>query len=131
MASPRTAPVADFVRSLYELGGFTSWGEFARESGFLASTISDWQLGKNAPSGPNLVRLIQTATDRAPLAMREAAERTSPMARVHDRLQALEAAVAELATAADVETGFRSLVAAIEQQGTRRTRAASQKRKAG
>lgn len=95
MASERNAAVAAYVRSLYELGGFASWGEFAREAGFLPSTISDWQRGENAPSGPNLVRLIQVATDRAPLAARIAAERTSPLSQIHSRLEALEGAVAE------------------------------------
>jgi hypothetical protein len=94
-SSQERESVAAFVRELYELGGFNSWGEYAREAGFLASSMSDWSRGKNAPSGPTLVRLIHTATDRAPLALREAAERTSPLRQVHDRLQELEGSVAE------------------------------------
>lgn len=87
MASLDREPVSEFVEALYDLGGFSSWGEFARESGFLASQVSDYKRGKNAPSGPNLLRLIFAATDRAPLAMREAAERASPLAQVHARLE--------------------------------------------
>lgn len=90
MASVDREPVAEFVEALYDLGGFSSWGEFARESGFLASQVSDYKRGKNSPSGPNLLRLIFAATDRAPLAMREAAERTSPVAQVHVRLEGFE-----------------------------------------
>lgn len=82
--------VAEFVHALYDLGGFTSWGEYARESGFLASTMSDWSRGKNAPSGPSLLRLIHAATDRAPLAMRKAAERTSPATQTRAHLESLE-----------------------------------------
>ena len=98
-SSQERESVAEFVRELYALGGFKSWGEFAREAGFLASSMSDWSRGKNAPSGPTLVRLIHTATDRAPAALPEAAERTSPMHQVRDRLQGLEVAVAASAEA--------------------------------
>lgn len=89
-SSPERESVAEFVRALYDLGGFGSWGEYAREAGFLASSMSDWSRGKNAPSGPNLLRLIHAATDRAPLAMRQAAERTSPLDQIRDHLRALE-----------------------------------------
>lgn len=105
--------VADFVRSLYELGGFESWGEYAREAGFLASSMSDWSRGENAPSGPTLVRLIHTATDRAPLALREAAERTSPLNQVRDRL---ESALAE------AEYGRSLVIAGLTSIDTRLSR---------
>ena len=82
--------VQKFIQEMYELGGFKSWGEYSREVGVLPSTISDWQTGKHAPSGGNLLRLIHAATDREPLALREAAERTSPLATVLARLQDIE-----------------------------------------
>jgi hypothetical protein len=97
------ATVADFIEQLYRLGGFSSWGEFGREAGFPAATMSDWKRGENVPSGRSLLRLIQAATDRAPLAMREAAEATSPLAQIRSLLLSLEDE-AERARAALVES---------------------------
>jgi len=121
-SSPEREAVAEFVRSLYELGGFESWGEYARESGFLASQVSDYKRSKNAPSGPNLLRLIQAATDRAPLAMREAAERTSPLGRVLVRLEALEGRVGDLPTKQEVTEGLDTLREAIGRVASRDNR---------
>jgi hypothetical protein len=90
MARRQGGTVAEFIEELYRLGEFSSWGEFGRAAGFPAATMSDWKRGENAPSGPNLLRLIQAATDRVPLAMQEAATTTSPMAQIRAHLVSLE-----------------------------------------
>ena len=82
--------LVEFIDSLYELGGFASWGEFARESGLLSSTVSDYHRGENAPSGPNLLRLIEAATTRSSLSMHEAAARQAPIAQILFHLESLE-----------------------------------------
>lgn len=70
--------VAVYLQVLYGLAGFKSWAEWARQAGLLASTLSDYQRGKNAPNGYNLLRLMQAAERRMIGSSREAALTTDP-----------------------------------------------------
>ena len=68
MAAPRSeidlAPMAQFIERLYELGGYTTWRQFAEEAKLSVPQISHFKNGKVEPHGINLLKLIQAVALR-------------------------------------------------------------------
>lgn len=67
LSTPQETDLALFVRHLYAAGGFASWADFARESGFPATNLSNVQNGKAGIDGSNLLDLIRASARRAEL----------------------------------------------------------------
>jgi hypothetical protein len=59
--------LSSFVDALAEIGGFSSTAEWARESGYDRSALSDLRNRNGAIDGYNLLRLIRVAATRARL----------------------------------------------------------------
>lgn len=126
------------------MSGAPSWSEFARKAGVWSPNLSSWQTGTAIPDGWNLYQLVKEAsrvseTSAAQAAItaegvarvtqigeeavsRWAAERAASDARLR---QEVEAAVAGLATKAELLEGLETLRVPIEnvaipdtQQGT-------------
>jgi hypothetical protein len=95
--------LTDFVNRLAAQAGYTTTAEWARESGYPASNLSNLRNGRGAVDGYNLVRLIRAAAARAavepPQLATDAAESPSVSGgEVADRLQGVEKGLTELAT---------------------------------
>lgn len=123
--------VAAYVEELRQAAGFESEGQFAIAADLLPSSFSDWKHGKHVMSSLTLVKLIRAAAARRATSPFEAGEAVEPQVAILRRLSGLEAAVAELANAEDVEKGFQALEKAIETRAPRRKSAAAPKRKVG
>jgi hypothetical protein len=78
------AEVAAFVRELYARSGCATWDQFAKRAAVLPVQLSDWQRGRSAPSGYNLLKLIRAAG-----VLQEPAE-TEVLARVDGFISTLE-----------------------------------------
>ena len=90
--------VGRFVRELYSVSGFKSWGEFARAVGIAPATISDYKRGENAAGGYLLIKMIRAAGWQP-------SQATKPLnpTPVVDRLEELQALV--VAFRAEMEQG--------------------------
>jgi hypothetical protein len=94
---------AAFLQTLYDLGGFPSDAEWARQSGVHAVNLSNARTGQGQLDGFNLLRLIRSAADRAALPPEQLAILTArleaaaddPMKEIVRRLRALETVTTE------------------------------------
>jgi hypothetical protein len=59
------AELSAFVNELAEAAGYTTTAEWARESGYPASNLSELRNGNRSVDGYNLLRLIRAAAARA------------------------------------------------------------------
>ena len=79
LSEPQRAELAAFVDELYRLGGFATWAEFSRESGYPATNLSDVHLGKQGIDGPNLLGLVRAVARRTGAEVAEAAIAAVPL----------------------------------------------------
>lgn len=107
--------LTNYVNRLFELAGYSSTAEWARESGYPPSNLSNLRNGVKAVDGYNLLRLIRAAaarigTDPEDLALQAPARRPdgpgSQAAEFERRLEEVEGLVFE---------GFRRLEAGISR----------------
>lgn len=61
------AELSEFVNALADAAGYTTTAEWARDSGYPASNLSNVRNGRRAIDGYNLLRLIRAAASRSDL----------------------------------------------------------------
>lgn len=96
------AELADYLDSLYRLGGYTSQAQWAREAGFHQVNLSNAMSRKTDAGldGYSLLKLTRAVAERAELsaetaAIRLAQETAPDVADLHRRLGELESTVEE------------------------------------
>lgn len=80
LSEPQRAELAAFIDELYRLGGFATWAEFSRESGYPATNLSNVHLAKKGIDGPNLLGLIRAVARRTGAGVAEVALAAAPAA---------------------------------------------------
>jgi hypothetical protein len=109
------AELTDFVNRLAQLGGYTTTAEWARQSGYPASNLSNLRNARGGVDGYNLLRLIRAAAERMEIQPEELAVTTA-------RVQAEDAGDEMIASRLDELAGLVSealelLRAAAERPG--------------
>lgn len=106
-----------FVGELWDLAGYETTAEWARESGYPASNLSKLRNGRGAIDGFNLLRLIEAAADRSGMTRARVAAAASPGG-VHLRNGSTSPPVSLEAIAGrleGVEGGLSALVAEVRR----------------
>lgn len=91
-----------FVNALYEAAGYTTIAEWARDSDYPASNLSNLRNGKGGVDGYNLLRLIRSAASRTEfdpeqlaIGLAQATDYAASSESIHHRLGVLEELVTQ------------------------------------